>query len=573
MSYNEYLATGQNNYTFPQTFNAGGRFPIIAKSIWETLADAQGYVDDYAGSNAHVGQILSVIGDGDNNGIYQVSSISTEEGEYGVLTKIGDGSGTITVEDYTEALTVAASDNAGQIIYVSTSETIGTGDDAVIYDSGLYYVVGDGELSKIGTTTASGDFGSDISDLQGRVGDLEAEVGNLDLGDENVIESITVNGTEVAISDKTAAITFTDTTYDAGDGLDLSDDNVFSIDDEYITDLIPVYSLTQKTTADTGMASTYEFSIDDVVTTTINIPLDQVLSSATIETADEEDESGFDEGTKYIKFVFQNSDTPQYLAVTDLVDVYSGSTYITVGSDNAISLNYDSLKTNLSSDLGIDSLAKINTIDTTVDDDGLGLTFSDNTLGVSLNISDLKAKLNITDTDTTYSEGDYITIDSEDDNSISVDVESLTVSLVSDTTTGGVGDALSTLSGRLDDLEEVEITIPSYTPADDTIIVAEDGDNFTLKVDVSKVNTDTTYSAADNGGLTLSADNKFSVDVVNLTVSLVSDTTTGGVGAALASKADSTTVTSLSDTVTSLSDTVEILSEAMTWGTIGETEE
>ncbi len=542
MAYNEYLATGQNNYTFPQTFNAGGRFPIIAKSIWETLADLQGYIDDWEGSNAHVGQIVSVIGDGDNNGVYRVESIATAEGESGTLEKVGSGAGSTSVEYYYEALELATASNLGQVIYVTEDwiDADGTyGDAGEEYDAGPYIVNGDGSVAKLGTTSASGDLDSsvttlegkvstlestvidiqdDISDIEGQLSDLEDEIGNLDLGDENIIESITFNGTTATITDKTAAITYT----------------------------APEYTLKSITAGD-GMASSYQLTKDGTaVGDTINIPLDQVLDSAEIKTVTDVDTpyDGAAVGDKYIEFLFQNSD-PQYLPVQDLVDVYTGSEYIDIDSSNEISLDYTNLLANLTTDLESD-LDVVKSVDTEASNHiSLTYTTTDNVnkVGINVDIDSLKATIldGVEGTDTTYTaaDGGGLTLT---DTAFSVDVASLTVSLVEDdTTSGGVGAALSDLQGQIGEVVKSVDTEASnhisltYTTTDNVNKVGINVDIDSLKATIldGVEGTDTTYTAADGGGLTLT-DTAFSVDVASLTVSLVEDdTTSGGVGAAL----------------------------------------
>ena len=62
--------------------------------------------------------------------------------------------------------------------------------------------------------------------------------------------------------------------------------------------------------------------------------------------------SGAKVGDKYIEFLFQNNNTPQYLPVQDLVDVYTGDDqYIQVTESNVIKLNYSVLSLKLAADL------------------------------------------------------------------------------------------------------------------------------------------------------------------------------------------------------------------------------
>ena len=49
------------------------------------------------------------------------------------------------------------------------------------------------------------------------------------------------------------------------------------------------------------------------------------------------------EGVKYLQLTIANQEAPVEIAVTDLVDVYTGSTYVEIGADNAISVKFDVL--------------------------------------------------------------------------------------------------------------------------------------------------------------------------------------------------------------------------------------
>lgn len=112
----------------------------------------------------------------------------------------------------------------------------------------------------------------------------------------------------------------------------------------------------EKVATESGFASTYHLKKGTTkVGASINIPLDQVLKSSSIKTVTTANSpySGAKVGDKYIEFLFQNNNTPQYLPVQDLVDVYTAdNTYIQVSASNVISLKYDALKTKLQSDFG-----------------------------------------------------------------------------------------------------------------------------------------------------------------------------------------------------------------------------
>lgn len=78
----------QNNYNYGNTFEAANKAPLIADRVWDTKADAQQFVDN-PDSMAVEGLLLSVINDGENNGVYFVEKVAWIAGEKGVLVKVG----------------------------------------------------------------------------------------------------------------------------------------------------------------------------------------------------------------------------------------------------------------------------------------------------------------------------------------------------------------------------------------------------------------------------------------------------------------------------------------------------
>ena len=62
----------QSNTTWPSTFKASNRFPIVANRVFATLEKAQQYVDDTAAdASAYKGIVLAVVEDSvaKNNGV------------------------------------------------------------------------------------------------------------------------------------------------------------------------------------------------------------------------------------------------------------------------------------------------------------------------------------------------------------------------------------------------------------------------------------------------------------------------------------------------------------------------
>lgn len=270
MAYNEIITGLQVNTGWNLTFNPTGKFPVIAKRAFPTLADAQAYVDDPK-SSATVGIVVTVTQDEvvKNNGIYLVSKVAGVDGAVvGELVPAGSDAGSEAVNTYADAIALATSDNVGQLIYVKTTtykkgngytdnaEDADKDDEgkAIEYTAGPYVVTGAGSVAKLGTTSASGDIAGDVETLKGKVSTLESEslkgvrVDNvlLSVGEDktvnielagfaksddlvaplarlaemedgaqvNLIESVSVAGSDLVPVDKKISIVF-DSVYDA----------------------------------------------------------------------------------------------------------------------------------------------------------------------------------------------------------------------------------------------------------------------------------------------------------------------------------------------------------------------
>lgn len=127
--------------------------------------------------------------------------------------------------------------------------------------------------------------------------------------------------------------------------------------------VIPEYTIAKADTPNENAAATYYLTKNGIkIGVDINIPLDQVLKSSSIETVETENTpyDGAVVGDKYIKFEFQNNDVPQYLPVKDLVDVYTSGTAIEVSETNQISVKVASennfLSVNESNELIVDDI-------------------------------------------------------------------------------------------------------------------------------------------------------------------------------------------------------------------------
>lgn len=101
------------------------------------------------------------------------------------------------------------------------------------------------------------------------------------------------------------------------------------------------YSLDTVSEPEAGYAAQYQFKKDGAVQTTINIPKDQFLKSAS-----------YDADADELVFVFDTTagETTSRVSVKDLVDTYTAGSYITI-TDNAVAVDYNSLKSQLDTDL------------------------------------------------------------------------------------------------------------------------------------------------------------------------------------------------------------------------------
>ena len=93
----------------------------------------------------------------------------------------------MTANTYSEALLLATEDIIGQIIYVSEEEPV---EDGEPYSAGPYIVTGEGTVSKLGTTTATGDLAGDVSTLKTDVAGLKTDVAAVDGKIKEAVDAI-----------------------------------------------------------------------------------------------------------------------------------------------------------------------------------------------------------------------------------------------------------------------------------------------------------------------------------------------------------------------------------------------
>lgn len=340
-----YIESYKSKLDWANTFVRTGNFPLDRSSMFDSYADAELYAKGLGndkrglGKTSYVGQIISVY-ENDEVNVYKINPDRS-------LESVGAGAGSLSIEKFTIVdgkVQEATADNIGQVIYL----TVGEGE----YVAGPYIVSGEGQVSRLGTISGSGDIAgiaSDVATLKGQMstatadistakGDISSMKGemnalkaadstlqqNIDNLSSTVVKTIQVNGEEITMSEGAVNI-------------DLS---------AYAkTDELPSYSIAKVETEE-GFASSYKLMKNGTAMgATINIPKDKVLQSANIKVVETENSpvQGYQVGDKYFEFSFQNQTEKLYLLASELVDAYTGSTYITVGDDNSISVNVTSL--------------------------------------------------------------------------------------------------------------------------------------------------------------------------------------------------------------------------------------
>ena len=250
----------------------------------------------------------------------------------------------------TLALAQAYVDNKDQTAYVGLTVSV-VADGA---NNGLYYVerIADadnvtGLLVKVGSDTAA-----DVSNIKADVTVLKNTVGDEASG---LVADVAKNAADIKLNSE--AVAKKADIFTVGNGLSYVDNkinvvvsttegNSLSVDENglYVSVPevdVPEYSLDSVETPAEGYASQYEFKKDGVVLNTINIPKDQFLK-----------EASYDADADELVFVFNTAagENTTRVNVADLVDTYTAGSYITI-TDNAIAVDYNSLKTKLDTDL------------------------------------------------------------------------------------------------------------------------------------------------------------------------------------------------------------------------------
>ena len=206
----EKIFEAQSNYGWGLSLNMTGKAPAVAKRIFDTYADALDYVNNFNDS-AIEGLILTVVADTNEklNGGYFVKKVGTEVTELvdgketgtgvakndGEIIKLGaDSVGAITSNTYSDAVTLATNENIGQLIFVTTTTSVGN----ITYFNGPYVVSGNQSLLRL---ISENEFNTHIKDTKEYAsGYTDSVINSLDAnfsGDDNEfvkIELVQENG-------------------------------------------------------------------------------------------------------------------------------------------------------------------------------------------------------------------------------------------------------------------------------------------------------------------------------------------------------------------------------------------
>ena len=300
-------------WDLPVYLNRQNPIPLDGTSIYNSYAEAEAYARENA--KAYPGQIISVVTDTEVK-VYKINN--------GQLEELGKGS---LVTGQNPKL-LAKADNIGQIIYLTTQVI----DGKDTYSHGPYIVSGAGTVSKIGTTSPSGDIATDVATLKDKVGTLEQTVGVKGSGSDNPSTGL-VKDVEDLKSEDTKL---------AGQINTLSGK----------VDKIKVEKL--NTAESESFAATYKFTDAAGNTVNINIPKDQFLKGVTYVADKPEPAEGNSADIEFpaLKFEWQFADETikqavTYVSVKSLIDNYGikdTEKYLKKDTSNNFYIDFDALK-------------------------------------------------------------------------------------------------------------------------------------------------------------------------------------------------------------------------------------
>lgn len=169
----------------------------------------------------------------------------------------------------------------------------------------------------------------------------------------NVIETVKVNGEALTVDadkavDVVVPVLDVDATTVTGLKLTLTD-KVVGLADDGLAKLVAAKTITvrkKEGTADDQCV--YEILQGETVVGTINHPKEMVVTAGEVIVASDED--GLTTGEKYLKLTIANQEAPVYIAVKDLVDVYTEGAGIAISDENVVSVKLAGTQGNVTLD-------------------------------------------------------------------------------------------------------------------------------------------------------------------------------------------------------------------------------
>lgn len=300
-------------WDLPVYLNRQNPIPLDGTSIYNSYAEAEAYAK--GDPKAYPGQIISVVTESEVK-VYKINN--------GQLEELCKGS---LVTDQNPKL-LATADNIGQIIYLTKDVKVTEGSGEVTYSSGPYIVSGNGTVSKIGTTSASGDIAADVAALQGKVSTLESTVGKKGSGSDNPSTGLVKDVEDLKSKDTDLANQITT-----------------------LSEKVNNIKVEKLTPAENGFAATYKFTDAAGNTVNINIPKDQFLKAVTYVADKPAEAEGNSADIEFpaLKFEWQLSEQAvTYVSVKSLIDNYGikeGEKYLKKDDSNNFYIDFVALKT------------------------------------------------------------------------------------------------------------------------------------------------------------------------------------------------------------------------------------
>ena len=190
-------------------------------------------------------------------------------------------------------------------------------------------------------------------DVSADLAELTADVEELKTSKQDKI--IAGNGIDLNADGKTVSIKIDP----SGSGLEVSESGLKAIIPEAAE-----YTIAASTPIE-GYLKSYELRKNgEKVGVSIDIPKDLVVTEGQVKEVKTPDDpySGAQVGDLYLELTIANQQTPVYIPVKSLTDVYTGSTYISVDA-GVISVKYNDLKSQINTDLVAPISSKVTVVE------------------------------------------------------------------------------------------------------------------------------------------------------------------------------------------------------------------